>query len=184
MIDKTNVIIQLYPMRTGAPGRAVSDNDMVLVIGKKNFVMSRGDLSRLGIQLQQGACDRNMTGYSLPVELADLPELPFPTYLWDKIAAFRDGHKYFEDKLTGRVSIADQSGSTPEDTDDGVLWLDLEKGIVAPSDECKFWQISLKHVNGKSASTVVSVNEALWLAARYGVAVMVSSGECYRCMEQ
>lgn len=44
--------------------------------------------------------------------------------VWKRIAKVKRGHAFFEDVNTGRVAIADGSGSTPERTEDGILWLD------------------------------------------------------------
>ncbi len=37
------------------------------------------------------------------------------------------GHSYFRDRDTNQIAIADQSGDYPDETDDGVLWLDLNE---------------------------------------------------------
>jgi hypothetical protein len=46
------------------------------------------------------------------------------TPIWKRIGKAKRGHAFFEDLNTGRVAIADASGSTPERTEDGILWLD------------------------------------------------------------
>jgi len=45
-------------------------------------------------------------------------------YKWTKLFKAKGGHKYFRDEITGMIAIADDSGSTPDQTEDGVLWLD------------------------------------------------------------
>lgn len=47
------------------------------------------------------------------------------------------GHSFYRDDLTGRVSIKDMSGDTPDQTDDGVLWLDTSRPMVFWMDEGK-----------------------------------------------
>ena len=37
------------------------------------------------------------------------------------------GHSYFRDRDTNQIAIADQSGEYPDETDDGVIWLDLNE---------------------------------------------------------
>lgn len=43
---------------------------------------------------------------------------------WELLLKIPGGHKYYRERLTGRIGVADQSGMYPEDTDDGVLYLD------------------------------------------------------------
>lgn len=47
----------------------------------------------------------------------------------------KGGHRVFterdsHDMTTGRYAIADESGSTPQTTDNGVLWIDREAGLT------------------------------------------------------
>lgn len=46
-------------------------------------------------------------------------------YEWFHIYTLHGGLKIFRDGPTGRLALADQSGYTPDQTDDGVLWIDL-----------------------------------------------------------
>ena len=39
------------------------------------------------------------------------------------------GHTVFRDELSGLLAIADMSGDTPDQTDDGVLWIDGSREI-------------------------------------------------------
>lgn len=45
-------------------------------------------------------------------------------YEWASMERLPGGHRLFI-REDGDVAIADQSGATPETTDDGVLWLDI-----------------------------------------------------------
>jgi len=47
----------------------------------------------------------------------------------------KNGHSLWLDRITNRYSIKDQSGSRPNNTDDGVLWF---YGVVASVHTCKF----------------------------------------------
>ena len=77
------------------------------------------------------------------------------------------GHKFFLGK-TGRIAIADWSGDTPEQTDDGVLWLD-------PSRPMRFYlrrgellvTIPLVRDDGRETSTCSDVLTAEF-AHRFG----------------
>lgn len=41
------------------------------------------------------------------------------------------GHSYWNDTKSGMIAISDDSGPTPDQTDDGTLWLDTTKPITA-----------------------------------------------------
>ena len=64
-------------------------------------------------------------------------------------------HRWFRDLLTDRISAADESGEYPEDTDDGVLWLDTTSSIALHYDYdgegryCEEIQIPLLNVQGQ-----------------------------------
>jgi hypothetical protein len=50
-------------------------------------------------------------------------------YNWTCVLQVPNGHRYFQDSITGQYAGADESGPTPDRTDDGVLWLDLARPI-------------------------------------------------------
>ena len=71
---------------------------------------------------------------------------------WTLIKDFRPkGHAYYKDR-TGGVSVADDSGKLPEDTDDGVLYID---------DRIVVHSASLQLKDGKS--TPLDMKEMQWL---------------------
>lgn len=41
------------------------------------------------------------------------------------------GHTYWQDTKAGMIAISDDSGPTPDTTEDGTLWLDTTRPIVA-----------------------------------------------------
>lgn len=51
------------------------------------------------------------------------------TYAWRLLKAIPGNHKWFLDENTGRLAVADYSGHLPDQTDDGVMWLDTERPI-------------------------------------------------------
>jgi hypothetical protein len=60
---------------------------------------------------------------------------------WRKVYhAPNNGHRFFlrlvngEPETPRRIAIADNSGSTPDRTEDGILWLDLERKWVVGND--------------------------------------------------
>jgi hypothetical protein len=40
-------------------------------------------------------------------------------------------HAYWQDTVAGMIAVSDESGTTPDTTDDGILWVDTTKPIVA-----------------------------------------------------
>ena len=75
-----------------------------------------------------------------------------------------DGHAYFSDSRN-RIAIADCSGKTPEDTDDGVLYIDRIEGI-------KFHGAGIA-LNLNEGMTSINTAEAQFLVYDCGVACRV-----------
>jgi len=51
-------------------------------------------------------------------------------YKWVRLLGFKGGMRYFRDTLTDKVAAADNSGKYPDQTDDGVLWLNLDAAVT------------------------------------------------------
>ena len=81
---------------------------------------------------------------------------------WRKILQFKGGHRYFRDRRN-RVAIADDSGATPDDTDDGVLYLDRDRPVVI-GQSCSIPLVG-------DFSTPASANEAISVAALFGMKI-------------
>lgn len=78
----------------------------------------------------------------------------------------KSGHKYFEDEQR-RLHIADNSGDTPLDTEDGDLIVDFTRPITVCLDSpFNTFVIPLVTPENKQTSTVGNVNEALFLQRR------------------
>ncbi len=75
------------------------------------------------------------------------------------------GHGYFRD-ARGRLAIADCSGYQPQDTDDGVLYVDVLRGITIGSRG-----LALALLGSKGTGTPISVQEAKWLVYNAGVEI-------------
>lgn len=43
----------------------------------------------------------------------------------------RGQHAYWQDTVAGMIAISDDSGATPDTTDDGILWVDTTRPISA-----------------------------------------------------
>jgi hypothetical protein len=70
-------------------------------------------------------------------------------------------HKFFEDREhPGRIAVADRSGWFPNQTDDGVLWLDRDRIITRfgdPDDER--WHLPLFDDKGRKLFTPCTLRE-------------------------
>lgn len=85
------------------------------------------------------------------------------------------GHRYFRDEATFAIAIADRSGRYPDQTDDGVLWLDTRKDIVI--DKMRHIFIPLRTPNGSEVTTPASVLEALEVARHFGMNIVLRAGD-------
>lgn len=98
--------------------------------------------------------------------------------LWRHVRGLPDGHRLF--KLEDRdwiIAIADESGATPDQTDDGVLWLDMHRPLEAgPSGHCL---IPLIDAKGGESSTATDVQTLLMLAADYNWHIVGAYGLQY-----
>lgn len=92
-------------------------------------------------------------------------------YKWTKVFSIRGGHKYFRDEISGRIGVADDSGSTPDRTEDGVLWLDPSRCVTIATDtNHRTWvTVPLLRENGDKSATGASVKEAIEVVARFGM---------------
>lgn len=92
-------------------------------------------------------------------------------YKWTKVFSIRGGHKYFRDEISKRIGVADNSGSTPDQTEDGVLWLDLSRCVTIATDgNHRTWvTVPLLRENGERSATGASVQEAIEVVANFGM---------------
>lgn len=93
-------------------------------------------------------------------------------YNWTKLFRTKGGHKYFRDEITGRIAVADDSGSTPDRTEDGVLWLDQSRCVTIATDrDHNNWiTVPVFREDGTTRScTPASAQEAVEVCARFGM---------------
>jgi hypothetical protein len=93
------------------------------------------------------------------------------------------GHTYWQDTLAGMIAISDDSGPTPDKTEDGTLWLDTNRPIIASGTG---FYIPLLVPNSSAAykrdqrtmtSTCASPQEARMLVERLNMKVSVDGLE-------
>jgi len=99
-----------------------------------------------------------------------------PRYQWKKLFSVRGGHKYFRDELTKMIALADDSGSTPDRTEDGVLWLDYQRCVCIKTDASHRTWISIPVLKEsryggpvEKSATPASTKEAVEVCARFGM---------------
>lgn len=87
------------------------------------------------------------------------------------------GHKLFRFESTGKIAIADESGATPLDTDDGILTLDFDRPLIVGSQggsvPLNNHSRSDSTIYGSSA-TPVGPDSALILSAMFGWDIRVT----------
>ena len=99
--------------------------------------------------------------------------LPMSTkskYNWKLVFGNPDtDHSYWLDRSSGGISIKDESGELPHQTDDGVLWLDTTKPLYAQKyDGTTYVSIPLfSEEEGCETSSSTSVEKAIKLAERF-----------------
>lgn len=83
--------------------------------------------------------------------------------IWPQPEQLPSGHRLFSVEPR-RVAIADESGPTPAQTDDGVLWLDFDRPLMIGLHN----MIPLVDDGGEQHRTGADAATVLLLAARYG----------------
>lgn len=88
-------------------------------------------------------------------------------YAWGRPTHLADGHRLF--MADEGFAIADDSGSKPELTDDGVLWLDLSLPLGITLDESfdpphEHFMIPLVNEAGEQVRTITNVRTLMYLA--------------------
>jgi hypothetical protein len=96
----------------------------------------------------------------LKPDLAPKEPLPVRNDRWVRILAVAGGHRYFREKSTGRVAVADDSGGWPEECDGGPLFVDTGSPL-APD---RAWIFAVPLVGGGIA--MAGVAEAAGLIRR------------------
>lgn len=84
------------------------------------------------------------------------------------------GHKFFKCP-DERIAIADDSGDWPDQTDDGVLYVNLHK-TPTPSRDGSYWNMHLIDNKGEACSSPIGYKELLFLLALQG-AITIHSDE-------
>jgi len=91
----------------------------------------------------------------------------------------KNGHSLWLDRITNKYSIKDQSGSRPNNTDDGVLWF---YGVVASVHTCKFSKDGLtvafsveSERDGRSSTVWCVFDFGIRVAKELGMEIVLSN---------
>jgi hypothetical protein len=84
--------------------------------------------------------------------------------VWTRSDPMPDGHRLFCTDREDLVAIADNSGAFPQDTDDGVLWLDFKRHLMVGGQSPS---IPLLTPDSKPISTPTDLATLLLLAVEY-----------------
>ena len=82
-----------------------------------------------------------LQGAGLKPDPAPQERSPVQNHRWERIFAVRGGHRYFREKTTGKVAVADDSGGWPEECDGGPLFVDT--GSPLGSDRAWIFAVPL-----------------------------------------
>lgn len=82
-----------------------------------------------------------------------------------------NGHSFWRDRLTGMVSLCDQSGDRPHLTDDGVLWIDDERPWVLGDEQ--YMDIPLVKTDGVRTRSGTTWLIGLRIAKHLGARVII-----------
>jgi len=75
----------------------------------------------------------------------------------------RNHHRYFQ-AADGRVSVADDSGATPDRTDDGPLWLDMTRGArVGAGPRGPYVRLPVRTETGSARAVFVQPGDLVFL---------------------
>lgn len=90
------------------------------------------------------------------------------TMNWTLLETLPSGHRLFSCLGTTRIAIADESGSTPSRTDDGVLWLDHKRNLSVHEEGLRQTGfVPLLDNNGEETRTVVDMASLMVLSAKF-----------------
>lgn len=90
---------------------------------------------------------------------------------WSLVLKIPNGHRYFRDESSLRIAVADDSGSTPDRTEDGILWLDMDRAIRLSSMISGSIPVKSENELRPASYTGEYVKDCLRVARTFGMAV-------------
>lgn len=95
---------------------------------------------------------------------------------WEFLFRAPCGHQFFREENTDLIAIADDSGSTPDQTDDGILYLDNSRPIQVGEHG---FLVPLCY-KGKQTCTPASATEVKMICEYFGLTLSVDGLEFVR----
>jgi hypothetical protein len=113
-------------------------------------------------------------------------------YNWELVGRVAPGeHRVFRDADSGNFAIADDSGGTPEQCEDGVLWLDKTRALEVATQlydgrvhvGVPLWQRSPTSAQRTPTWTGTTLDGALWIVEHCRMRLVVK-GELARLVRK
>jgi hypothetical protein len=102
---------------------------------------------------------------------------------WNLIDTLPGVHRVFTRPDSSSVYIADNSGQTPDQTEDGVLWLDMTQPLRVGPRACAAPVVSMPKPGQRDHYSVgLTPEDALWLSDRYGWTIKTTGASTYRAV--
>jgi len=92
---------------------------------------------------------------------------------WHLQRAIKGNHKWFQDLETGHLACADNSGHYPDETDDGILFLNKEKPIVMGKSDHIFISTPVLNPTGGMSHIISGLAEMIYLVQEHGMQVEI-----------
>src|SRR4051794_18838122 len=109
-------------------------------------------------------------------------------YWWGLVTRLPDGHRLFpEHGGEGRIAIADNSAREPQESDDGVLWLDMEWNLIVSSPDNIMCIPVKRDRDGERFSTITDVSTLMYLSAEFEWPIedqFMPNNEVYRVIKE
>lgn len=99
--------------------------------------------------------------------------------------AGRNCHKLFLDMTNNRFAIADDSGRTPDQTEDGVMWVDESQDMTLGAlGDSIYVNLLVRKPDGKTMNAITDISTAMYLRDKTDMAILLQHGdETYRLVE-
>lgn len=98
---------------------------------------------------------------------------------WKMLVKIPRNHKFFRSELTNKVSACDDSGLTPDYTDDGPLWVETDKPIILRQQHDSANMSGsvpvIQDRTGKHQCILSGPREIMWLVRNLGMSIKIQT---------
>lgn len=106
-----------------------------------------------------------------------------PTYRWRLLKRVPGAHKWFIDEITGGLAVCDDSGVTPDRSEDGVLWLDRRKHVKLSQAGGVQITAFVNGEDGTESAIGCNVAELLYLMHEHKIELCIEDGDEYHIVQ-